>query len=338
MTKIDFEAHFYTMEYLDTLAARKECPRFDWNHDSRIHRLWYAADTGQPFAQHLLDPLLDTGDDRLRRMDAAGIDIQVLSLSSPGLEQLDVSTGTALARKSNDFLAGIIKKHPDRFLGYASLAPRDPLAAVEELERAVLELGFRGWNTHSNYGDTYLDDPRYFPILARAAELGIPIYLHPCVPAMPQLRIYGFAMAGPGLGFGFEVGLGLMRLIFSGVFDRLPNLRIILGHLGEALPFIYQRMDWAYVRPFDPGARPNLAKRPSRYLRENVFITTSGNYYEPAFMCAYQAMGIDRILLATDYPYENSDECMRFIESLAIPAREKEKIYELNGRALLGLK
>jgi len=126
----------------------------------------------------------------------------------------------------------------------------------------------------------------------------------------------------------------MMRLIYSGIFDRLPRLQFILGHLGEGLPFIMKRMDWAYVRPFDPAARPEISKRPSEYLRSNVYITTSGNYFEPAFACAKEAMGIDRILLGTDYPYEDSEECIRFIEDQALTDYEKEKIYSGNATRL----
>ena len=126
----------------------------------------------------------------------------------------------------------------------------------------------------------------------------------------------------------------MMRLIYSGVFDKHPELKIILGHLGEALPFLIKRIDWAYVRPFDPAARPKLSRKPSEYLQQNVFITTSGNYYEPAFRCAREALGIDRILLGTDFPYEDSDECIEFIEGLPLSENEKEKIYSQNARQL----
>jgi predicted TIM-barrel fold metal-dependent hydrolase len=254
--------------------------------------------------------------------------VQVLSLTSPGVEQFDPALGTVLARKCNDELAEIMHRHPDRFVGFAALAPNDPAAAADELERAVGELGFKGWKTHSNYGGTYLDEQKYWPILERAEQLDVPIYLHPSVPAIPQLRTYGFALAGAPFGFGIETSICMMRLVFGGVFDRYPRLKIILGHLGEGLPFLLQRIDFAYVRPwFDSDARPDLMRKPSDYLRENMFVTTSGNYLPAAFMCTYQAMGIDRILLATDYPYEDSSECMRFLEELPIAPKDREKIY-----------
>jgi predicted TIM-barrel fold metal-dependent hydrolase len=334
LKKIDFEAHFYTEDYIQAMYANDGYPNFRDNPQTHKRRLWYAADVGQPFADFLLDALLDLGERRLARMDACGIDMQILSLSAPGIEQLDPEIGTDLSRKANDALAAVIEKYPDRFAGYAALAPKDPQAAARELERAVKELGFVGWNTHSNFGDSYLDEDPYRPILEMAANLEVPIYLHPTVPAIPSARTYGFALAGAPFGFGFETALCMMRLIYSGVFDRHPNLTVILGHLGEALPFLFTRIDWAYVRPFDPEARPALEKKPAEYLKGNVFVTTSGNYYQPAFMCTAEAWGLDRILLGTDYPYEDPEECMQFLENLPISQPEKENIYYRNAGQL----
>jgi predicted TIM-barrel fold metal-dependent hydrolase len=331
MKRIDFEAHFVTRDYVRALEENRGYPRYSVDGQTGRRRLEYSDDVGEPLGDALLNKLCDTGEQRLKSMDAAGIDVQVLSLTSPGVEQFDPAMGTALARKSNDQLAGIIRRHPDRFSGFAALAPNDPEAAADELERAVTELGFKGWKTHSNYGGTYLDEQKYWPILERAEQLDVPIYLHPTIPAMPQLRRYGFALAGAPFGFGIETSTCMMRLVFSGVFDRYPGLKIMLGHLGEGLPFLLQRIDFAYVRPwFDPDARPDLARKPSDYLRENMFVTTSGNYLPAAFMCTYEVIGIDRILLATDYPYEDANECMRFLEELPITPKDRGKLYSQN--------
>jgi len=334
MKKIDFEAHFYTADYVRAMYENDGYPSFKDHPQTLKRQLWYSADVGQPFGDFLLDALLDLGEQRLSRMDACGIDMQALSLSAPGLEQLDPAVGADLSRKANDALAAVIQKYPDRFLGYAALAPKRPKEAAAELERAVKDLGLLGWNTHSNFGDSYLDEEVYWPILEMAAKLEVPVYLHPTVPAIPNAWTYGFALAGAPFGFGLETALCMMRLIYSGVFDRYPGLKIILGHLGEALPFLFKRIDWAYVRPFDPEARPKLAKKPSEYLKHNVFVTTSGNYYTPAFMCTYEAMGIDRILLGTDYPYEDTQECMQFLEQLPISEEEKEMVYFQNAATL----
>lgn len=334
MKKIDFEAHYYTVDYVRAMYENDGYPSFKDHPQTLKRQLWYSADVGQPFGDFLLDALLDLGEQRLSRMDACGIDMQALSLSAPGLEQLDPAVGADLSRKANDALAAVIQKYPDRFLGYAALAPKRPKEAAAELERAVKDLGLLGWNTHSNFGDSYLDEEVYWPILEMAAKIEVPVYLHPTVPAIPNAWTYGFALAGAPFGFGLETALCMMRLIYSGVFDRYPGLKIILGHLGEALPFLFKRIDWAYVRPFDPEARPKLAKKPSEYLKHNVFVTTSGNYYTPAFMCTYEAMGIDRILLGTDYPYEDTQECMQFLEQLPISEAEKEMVYFRNAATL----
>ncbi len=332
MKKIDFEAHFITEEWVMRMFENKGYPQYVKDSKTNTCRVLWAADAVEPIGDILLNKLLDLGEGRLKTMDASGIDVQVLSLTIPGVELFDASIGTALARKTNDALSEAIKKYPDRFLGFAALAPQNPEEAADELERAVTELELKGWKTHSNYGDTYLDDRKYWPILERAEKLDVPVYLHPSFPAIPQLRTsYGWALSGAPFGFGLETAMCMMRLILSGVFDKYPRLRIILGHLGEGLPFILARIDYPYVIPwFDPDARPKLERKPSEYFKNNVFITTSGNYYEPAFMCTYQAMGIERILLGTDYPYEEPNECMQFLEGLRLSQEDKDKIYYQN--------
>lgn len=330
MNRIDFEAHFFSEEQLDALRENEGYPKLIDTDESGKRRLWHTPDVGQPYGNPLFHALREIGPDRLAKMDACGIDVQILSVSAPSIDQLDPRVGTDLSRKANDALFRVIRKYPGRYKGYAVLAPKAPEEAADELERAVSELGFIGWNTHSNYAGAYLDEDRFVPILERAERLNVPVYLHPTVPAIPQVRTYGFALAGAGFGFGMETSMAMMRLIFSGIFDRFPRLQFILGHLGEGLPFIKKRIDWAYERPFDPSVRPKISKKPSEYLKSNVYITTSGNYYEPAFYCAREAFGIDRILLGTDFPYEDSEECIRFIESLALTEQEKGQIYSGN--------
>ena len=335
MKKIDFETHFVTKEYVETMENNKGYPRYGEDPKTKRRRLFYTAEVAEPLGDPLLNKLLDHGEGRLKTMDAVGIDVQVLSLTSPGVEQFDPAMGTPLAKKANDYLADWIRKRPDRFVGFAALAPNDPQAAAKELERAVKTLGFKGWKTHSNYAGTYIDEKKYWPILEMAEKLDVPIFLHPAVPAISQLRTYGFAMGGPPFGFGVETAITMMRLIHSGVFDQYPRLKIILGHLGEGLPFLLKRIDFPFDRPWvDPEARGIAKKRPSEYFKQNVFVTTSGNYLEAAFMCTYHAMGIDRILLATDHPYEDSSECMQFLEKLPISKEDREKLYHRNARQL----
>jgi predicted TIM-barrel fold metal-dependent hydrolase len=334
MKRIDFEAHFLTEGFIDVLRQNKEYPRYTEDKKTKDRYLSYADEVALKLVDRIRDRLLDLDRGRLKNMDAAGIDIQVLSITAPGFEHFEPSLATKMAKETNDLLAEVIRKHPDRYMGFAALAPQNPEGAVDELERAVKNLGFIGWNTHSNYAGTYLDDKRYWPILGKAEELDVIIYLHPTIPAIPQLFKYGFALAGAPFGFGFEAAMCMIRLILSGVFDRYPRLKIMLGHYGEALPFLLTRLDWAYERPSDLTNRPKLDKKPSEYLKENVFVTTSGNFFEPAFMCTLQALGIDRIFLGTDYPYEEMTESVQFLDGLPISSEERAMIYQLNANKI----
>jgi predicted TIM-barrel fold metal-dependent hydrolase len=262
-----------------------------------------------------------------------GIDLAVLSLTSPGCEQLPPKVGAEVARSCNDTLAAAIERYPGRLSGFAALAPKDPEAAAKELERAVRELGLKGWKTHSNYADSYLDDKVYWPILAKAEQLGVPIYLHPAAPAMPELRKYGLALAGAAFGFGIETATTMMRLILSGAFDAFPKLKIVIGHYGEGFPFWMQRIDHAFIRPHtkaDAGTVPDIKRRPSDYLHDNMLVTTSGNYLVAAFNCTRDALGMDKIMLGSDYPYEEMPEAIAFLEDLGLSEEEKEQLYFRN--------
>jgi predicted TIM-barrel fold metal-dependent hydrolase len=336
MKKIDFEAHFVTEAWVDTLYKNEGFPRFV-EDEAKKRRLYFTSDACEPFGDPLLNKLLDLGEKRIENMDADGVDVHVLSLTSPGVEQLEPGLGATLARSTNDALAQTIQRYPERFKGFAALAPKSVDEAVRELERAVKELGLKGWKTHSNYGDSYLDQKRYWPILAKAEELNVPIFLHPAAPMIPQLRTYGFALGGAPFGFGIETSMVMMRLILSGALDAFPNLKVILGHLGEGLPFILQRIDFPYVRPHfkaDPGARPEIKRKPSEYLKTNMFVATSGNYLDAAFKCTQETLGIDRIIFGSDYPYEDSRECLTFLQGLALSDKERERIYCRNAAQL----
>jgi predicted TIM-barrel fold metal-dependent hydrolase len=333
LKKIDLENHFATQAYVDALYGNPGYPRFVDDPATGERHVYHSPDYWQPFGDPLVDRLLDLDDLRIQALDAAGIDVAVISHSAPAPEQLEPKLATTLAKDANDKLAEAIGRHPDRYLGFATLGPKEPEEAVKELERAVKELGFKGWNTHSNFGDSYLDDKRYWPILAKAEELGVPIYLHPTFPIISQLTEYGLALAGPGFGFGVETSMVMMRLILSGVFDAFPKLTIILGHYGEALPFLLTRVDRSFLQyhvPKGSGSMPPIKKRPSEYLLGNMYATTSGNYLAAAFDCTRSSIGIGRMLLGTDYPYESTEETGRFLDGLAMSAEEKTKLYEEN--------
>jgi predicted TIM-barrel fold metal-dependent hydrolase len=331
LKKIDFEAHFYSWEFFEFLHEHRGYPHYTKDERTNSRRICYASNVSVKHGDILVNRLLDLGENRVKEMDAAGVDVQVISLSEPSVELFDPVTGTALAKSSNDVLAGAIQNYPDRFMGFAALAPQDPDEAVKELERAVKELGFKGWLTHSNFGDTYLDHQKYWPILEQAEALSVPIYIHPSFPAITQLHDYGFALAGAPFGFQFETAMCLMRMILNGIFDRYSGLQIILGHFGEALPFLMERIDFPFVKPwFDPADRPHLERKPSEVLRENMFVTTSGRYYEPAFQCTVEALGIERVLFGTDHPYETMADGVQFIQALPLSPEDKARIYSLN--------
>jgi predicted TIM-barrel fold metal-dependent hydrolase len=256
--------------------------------------------------------------------------VAVLSLAAPGTEAFEPDLGSKVARATNNELAEAIARHPDRYLGCATLAPKDAEGARKELERCVKELGFRGWNTHSNFGDSYLDEKRYWPVLAKAEELGVPVYLHPTWPIIKEFQTYGSALSGPTYGFGAETALVAMRLLTAGVFDAFPKLQIILGHYAEGLPFMLDRVDRHHLQGRghpDPGVAPTLKRLPSDYLRENFLAATSGNYSPHAFACTKAALGIGRMVMGSDYPFEDMDGCIRFLDDQPMSDTEREQMY-----------
>lgn len=337
MKKITIEEHFSTKEHLDTykLILEGKYPIPEVLREEKI------LDRELPFLHPRINEknvadLLDIGEGRLREMDEAGIDMQVLSLISPGVQALDAATGTGMAKKVNDILSEAVKKHPKRLAGFASIAPQNPKDAAEELERAVVKLGLKGASINSHTKGEYLDDEKYWVIFERAESLGVPIYIHPRCPspdmATPYLKYQGLATAM--LGFAAEVSLHALRLIYSGVFDRYPKLQIILGHLGEALPYWLWRLDNMWQRR---SLAEHVRRLPSEYMKENFFVTTSGIFSQPPLICSYLALGAERILFAVDYPLEKSSAAIKFIEEAPICDADKEKICHLNAEKLLGL-
>ncbi|MCL5736590.1 MAG: amidohydrolase family protein [Actinobacteria bacterium] len=337
MKKIDFEVHFATQGWVDALTDNPDYPRLARDPASGNRRLYYQADAAEPYPDALLAKLLDIGKGRIMAMDEAGVDVAVLSLTAPGVEQLDAAAGPAVARQANDALAEAIARYPTRFRGYAALYPKDADSASAELERCVKELGFRGWKTHCNYGDSYLDEKRYWPVLAKCAELDVPIYLHPTVPMIKEFWTYGLALAGPAFGFGVETSLAMMRLVLSGVFDEYPNLKVVLGHYGEGLPFILDRIDFAANFPHvtgDTGAFVPLKKKPSEYLRGNMWVSTSCNYLPGAFACSWNDLGSTHVVFGSDYPYGNMTECLAFLKGRGLSESAEELLYEKNAADL----
>jgi 2,3-dihydroxybenzoate decarboxylase len=280
--------------------------------------------------------LRDVGEIRLKAMDEAGIDIQVLSHSAPSLQKIPRDIAVPLARRVNDRLAAAIKQHPARFAGFAALPTADPQGAADELSRCVNELGFKGAMLHGLADGVWLDDQRFWPIFARAEQLDVPVYLHPAVPLEPVIEAYykDYVKDFPFLlqaawGYTVEAATQGVRMILSGVFDKHPNLKIILGHLGEGLPFLAWRIDSALSRP---GGKPVRFK--DTFCR-NFYVTTSGFFSDPALLCTVQELGVDRILFAVDYPFEQNPPGPRWLETVPLCDEDKAKIASGNAKRLL---
>lgn len=284
------------------------------------------------------DKLYDFFNLRIAEMDAAGIAKQVLSHQSPGSQRLPDEVALGACRCVNDALAGVIGQMPSRFDGLAMLPTNLPREAADELRRAVGDLGLKGAMVHGlNHGE-FLDLPRYRPIFAAAEALGVPIYVHPSLPDQTVTgRYYApydethHALTRAGWGFGVEAGTQAVRLILSGLFDEHPDLRILLGHMGEAIPFQLARMDEAFSRP---------GNRPSRFaetFRRNFWITTSGAFSDSALRCSIEEMGVERVLFAVDYPYVSSEAGTAWIDAHPLGPEDKARILSGNARALLSL-
>ena len=278
-------------------------------------------------------------------MDRFGIETMVLSLSQPGVQGIfERDKAVDAARRLNDELAEVVGRHPRRFAGLAALPLQDPAAAGEELERAVRELGFRGAlvNGYSNIGDAqtaqYLDEAPVWEFWERVSALDVPIYLHPRDPLVGQRRIYdGYpALLSSAWGFGVETATHALRLIMSGLFDRLPGLRVVLGHLAEGLPFLLPRVEHR-LRHARQDLRGQQTRPMMSYLRDNFFITTSGAFRTAALLDTLLEVGADRVLFSVDYPYENMQEQTEWFEAVPISDADRQKIGAENARRLLKL-
>ena len=281
--------------------------------------------------------LLDLGEERIAHMDEVGIDLQVISITSPGVQVFAPDLATALAAQANDRLADAVRRYPTRFAGLGAVAPQQPEAAAEEIARCR-KLGLRGLLINSHTMGQYLDEPRFAPLLAAAEAEDMPIYLHPREPAP--------AMIGPYLdhglyfatwGFMAETALHALRLIMSGAFDRHPKLKIILGHMGEGLPFWLQRIDNRHLLQRRIGAVKTLPRLPSEYFLDHFVITTAGVTFMPALRLSLDVLGVERILFAADYPYEDDAEAVAFMDNAPITDAERRAIYSENATALFGL-
>lgn len=282
--------------------------------------------------------LIDLGAGRITDMDATNIDMQVISITSPGVQVFTPELGRDLAHDANNVLSEAVQAHPDRFAGLAALAPQMPEEAAQEFERAVNSLGLKGALINSHTNGEYLDDQKYWPIFEAANALKSPIYLHPRTPSNGMIEPYlDYGLYFAGWGFAEDTSLHAMRLIMSGVFDEFPNLQIILGHMGEGIPFYLQRIDNRYLLQVKIGAVREMERLPSEYFKDHFVITTSGVTQETSLRLSLDELGADRILFAADYPYESVEEAVQFMDGVEISELDKHKIYHGNSERIFGL-
>jgi predicted TIM-barrel fold metal-dependent hydrolase len=325
MRTITLEEHFATPAFLDG-------PGRDFKEQAEKY--------SNARAKKLIPELCDLGDKRIAAMDAAGIDVQIVSLTAPGVEQLDKADALAIVRDTNDFLAAAIKKNPKRIGGFAVLPTGEPDKAAQELERRVREQKFAGAVINGHHRGRYLDDKFFWPILESGEKLGVPIYLHPTKPPQPVIdaSFGGFSplvtemFSGPGWGWHIETAVHLIRIILGGAFDRYPNLQIIIGHLGEGLAAMFRRVD--IMAP-----EATKLKRPiSAYLRDNVHYTISGFNFPATFLALLLELGgVERIMFSADHPYQAMADAHAFLMQLPVSATDRERIAHGNAEKLFAL-
>jgi 2,3-dihydroxybenzoate decarboxylase len=281
---------------------------------------------------------IDLGERRLAAMDADGIAKQVLVIGSPGIQIFDPVQGYELSQLVNDRLSAACEAHPTRFAGLAALAPQDPAGAARELARAVQTLGLKGAIINSHTNGEYLDDRKFWAIFESAVALDVPIYIHPREPSPGMagpLDMPGYRVAW---GYGVETGTHIMRLIAGGVFDAFPRLKIVIGHMGESIPFTLDRIDNRYLWELEIGGFTRTIKQlPSRYFRDNIIVTTSGMNYRLPFMMTVELLGVDNILFAADWPFEIARDAVDAMDAMPLSEADRAKIYHLNAKRVFRL-
>jgi len=329
MKCIDLEHHFCSKAFLDYLKGRNEPPCFV-KGIGIVHRenaIYPMPDTPffePPYTSYQESTDIDAV--RISIMDQCGIGQAAIS-SVDGYEELPKEDCIRIARETNDEIAAAVKKHPDRFYGTFCLPSPYIEESLEEIDRAVNVLGLKYWHTHSSYGGIALDDERFEPIFAKLSKLDIPFYVHPCYPTTPYLLDSGLAFASAGFGFGVDTMKTTIRLFLNGMFDRYPNLKMILGHMAEFYPYLLDRMDNRFGSMKAADSINKMEHSFEYYFKNgNVFMTTSGIFDPDVAMFAIKKFGTDQILMGTDFPCEDFKGSREFIENLPISNEDKEKI------------
>jgi len=337
--RIATEEAFATREQIDAYLRMVK----DGTADKGMTSLWgFYAQSPSERAMLIIERLLDLGERRIADMDATGIDVAILSLTSPGVQPLlDTDEAKAMVTRANDYLAERCAAYPTRFVGMTSIAPQDPEWSAAEIRRGAAELGFKGVMVNSHTHGHYLDEPQFDPIFRALADTSQPLYIHP--QTLPDAMIGGMIEAGLDgaiFGFGVETGMHLLRLITTGIFDRYPDLQIAVGHGGEAIPYWLYRIDFMHkagVASQRYERLKPLKKGMVACLRENVLATTSGLPFPPAIKLMLEVMGEDRVMYAMDYPYEYVADEVRAHDLLDIPDTTKKKLMQTNAERVFAL-
>lgn len=333
MKSIDLENHYFSKAFYDYTNGRTEYPLYDKNlglvhREGAIFPVTKRVLYNPPY--DCFEEVTDIDATRLKIMDSCGITNAAIS-SADGMENLPKDECVRLAKATNDEIAAAVKKHPDRFFGTFCLPSPYIEESLEEIDRAVNVLGLKYWHTHSSYVGCALDDEKFEPIFAKLSKLDIPFYVHPAYPSDPYLLDTGIAFASAGFGFAADTMKTTIRFILRGVFDRYPNLKMILGHMAEFYPYILDRMDNRFdnMKAMDPIHKKQHSFT-YYFKNRNVFMTTSGIFDEDVVMFAIKKFGVDSVLFGTDYPCESFSGSRKFIDSLPISDEDKAKILYKN--------
>ncbi len=339
--RIAAEEAFTTPELIAAFRDELASPDVDPGFESLIG---YYLDHPAERPQWIARALQDLGEQRIADMDARGIDRQVLALTAPATNAIrDVDRAVMIAEIANDRLAAAIGKYPSRFSGMAACAAQAPERAAREIERAVTKLGLTAVIINSHILGEYLDNPRFTPVLEAAEALDVPIYIHPNTPPANMIGpMLEAGLDGAIFGFGVETGMHALRIITSGVLDRFPRLQIVIGHMGEALPYWLYRLDFMHQAGVKAGRydcmKPLKKGKVSTYLREHFHITNSGVAWEPAIKFAQNVIGEDRVLYAMDYPYQCPVDEVVALDNMDMPLETKRKFFQTNAEKLFKIK
>lgn len=307
--------------------------------DPGFQALWgFFLNQNAGYTNEIIERLQDLGEGRLADMDSAGIDKQLLLLTAPGVQVFERDDALAVARASNDEVSAACRKYPDRFAALAAVPPQDPNAAAVEMERAIKQLGLNGVVINSHTKGEYLDDQKFWPIFEAAEALDAAIYIHPQTPP-PNMSAEFLKrhLEGAIMGFAVEVALHVVAIVLSGAFERFPKLKIVIGHAGEGLPYWLYRLDHQQNVILGSMGANKLKRRVSEYIRENVYVTTSGMGWEPAIMFCQKIMGVDHVLYAMDYPYQLVPEEVKTHDRLPITHDALRKLYQTNAEKIFHL-